>query len=69
SSGQIDEWYSAAMAAGAEGGKLCGAGGGGFLMFIVRPERQAAVCGTLANLMGMRVGYEAHGSHIVPLHD
>ena len=33
SNGQIDEWYDAAMANGALGGKLIGAGGGGFLMF------------------------------------
>ncbi|MGH7873356.1 MAG: GHMP kinase, partial [Candidatus Binatia bacterium] len=44
STSEIDEWYRMAIEAGAEGGKLCGAGGGGFLLFIVKPERQAAVC-------------------------
>jgi len=33
SNSQIDQWYEAAMNAGAYGGKLCGAGGGGFLLF------------------------------------
>ena len=48
----IDEAYQAAIDAGAEGGKLLGAGGGGFLMFLAPPERHesireraAAVCG------------------------
>lgn len=40
---QIDLAYDAAMHAGALGGKLCGAGGGGFLLFIVPPDRQEAV--------------------------
>src|SRR5215203_943042 len=40
SSERIDDWYQAAMEAGAIGGKLCGAGGGGFLLFIVEPERR-----------------------------
>ena len=35
---RIDQWYDTAMTAGAEGGKLCGAGQGGFLLLLVRPE-------------------------------
>jgi D-glycero-alpha-D-manno-heptose-7-phosphate kinase len=62
---QIDRWYEAAMEAGAEGGKLCGAGGGGFLMFIVPPVHQPAVCAALSELTLMRVGPESHGSHII----
>ena len=38
----IDELYAAALDAGAIGGKLLGAGGGGFLLLFVKPERQAA---------------------------
>jgi D-glycero-alpha-D-manno-heptose-7-phosphate kinase len=64
STGQIDEWYQRAMDAGAEGGKLCGAGGGGFLLFIVRPERQAAVCRTLSGLKQVPVAPEVHGSQV-----
>jgi D-glycero-alpha-D-manno-heptose-7-phosphate kinase len=40
---QYDEWYNAACDAGAWGGKLCGAGGGGFLLFLAPPERHAAI--------------------------
>jgi D-glycero-alpha-D-manno-heptose-7-phosphate kinase len=64
STNQIDECYEKAMAAGAEGGKLCGAGGGGFLMFIVRPENQAAVCRALGDLKRVPVSPEAHGSQM-----
>lgn len=40
---QIDQWYAQARQAGAWGGKLCGAGGGGFLVFLAPPERHAAI--------------------------
>lgn len=40
SNGKIDEWYSLAMANGAVGGKLIGAGGGGFLMFYTEDKTQ-----------------------------
>jgi D-glycero-alpha-D-manno-heptose-7-phosphate kinase len=61
---QIDQWYDAAMAAGAEGGKLCGAGGGGFLLFIARPEKHDAVCGALAGLTQVPVVHEVQGSQV-----
>jgi D-glycero-alpha-D-manno-heptose-7-phosphate kinase len=44
---QIDAWYRTAYAAGAWGGKLCGAGGGGFLLFLAPPERHAAIVAAL----------------------
>jgi D-glycero-alpha-D-manno-heptose-7-phosphate kinase len=62
---QIDRWYERALSAGAEGGKLCGAGGGGFLMFVVQPERQAAVRSALAELEEIEIGHETHGSEVV----
>lgn len=62
---QIDRWYDAALEAGAEGGKLCGAGGGGFLLFMVPPERQDAVRRTLDELMELPMRYESHGSQVV----
>ncbi|CAN5895604.1 GHMP kinase [soil metagenome] len=62
---RIDEWYGRAVEAGAEGGKLCGAGGGGFLLFIVRPEHQDAVRGALEELVELPVEQETHGSMIV----
>jgi len=40
---RIDAWYRAARWEGAWGGKLCGAGGGGFLLFLAPPERHAAI--------------------------
>ena len=61
---QIDEWYRVAREAGAEGGKICGAGGGGFLLFIVKPERQAAVCEALRSLTQVPVAPEVHGSQV-----
>jgi D-glycero-alpha-D-manno-heptose-7-phosphate kinase len=62
---QIDCWYNRAQQAGAYGGKLCGAGGGGFLLFIVAPEKQDAVRAALAGLIEVPVRYEVHGSHVV----
>ena len=62
---QIDTWYRRARQAGALGGKLCGAGGGGFLLFIVPPERQESVRRALPDLREVSVGPEAHGSHVL----
>lgn len=67
---QIDCWYEAAMAAGAAGGKLCGAGGAGFLLFIVPPERQDAVREALSDLTEMPAQHESHGSQLMlPFND
>jgi D-glycero-alpha-D-manno-heptose-7-phosphate kinase len=62
---EIDEWYEVALKAGAVGGKLCGAGGGGFLLFIAPPERHVSVRSALANLRAVSVGPEVHGSQIL----
>jgi D-glycero-alpha-D-manno-heptose-7-phosphate kinase len=62
---QIDCWYQAALTAGALGGKLCGAGGGGFLLFVVPPDRQPAVRRALRDLVEMPVQPEVHGSRVV----
>jgi len=62
---QIDAWYDQAKQAGAVGGKLCGAGGGGFLLFVVSPDRQPAVRQALSSLQEVKVGPEAHGSKIL----
>ncbi|MEQ8850662.1 MAG: hypothetical protein RIB32_02655 [Phycisphaerales bacterium] len=40
---RIDEWYTAARKAGAQGGKLLGAGGGGFLLVMAPPEKHEAI--------------------------
>lgn len=61
---QIDRWYDAAMSAGAAGGKLCGAGGGGFLLFIAAPEKHDAVRRALGGLTQVPVVHEVHGSQV-----
>jgi D-glycero-alpha-D-manno-heptose-7-phosphate kinase len=61
---QIDEWYRSAIEAGADGGKLCGAGGGGFLLFIARPEKQPLVRQALARLTQVPVQHEVYGSQV-----
>jgi D-glycero-alpha-D-manno-heptose-7-phosphate kinase len=62
---EIDRYYARAIEAGAEGGKLCGAGGGGFLMFIVKPEKRDQVRQTLSELAFVPLGYEVHGSRVL----
>jgi D-glycero-alpha-D-manno-heptose-7-phosphate kinase len=62
---RVDEIYHAAMAAGAAGGKLLGAGGGGFLAFIIRPERRAAVNNALRGLIQVSVDIDPDGSRIM----
>lgn len=65
SNAQINLWYDRAMAAGAEGGKLCGAGGGGFLMFVVLPENRLRVREGLSDLTHVSLDYEVHGSRVL----
>lgn len=65
SSTEIDCWYERAQRSGAIGGKLCGAGGGGFLLFIVPPDRQDAVRRAMSGLSEVPIRYEVHGSHLV----
>jgi D-glycero-alpha-D-manno-heptose-7-phosphate kinase len=62
---QIDTWYEQATNAGADGGKLLGAGGGGFLLFIVEPERQDAIRRALPGLNEVPISYEVHGSRVL----
>lgn len=65
SSDTIDETYDAGIAAGALGGKLLGAGGGGFIAFFVPPDRQAAVRARLAHMQEVEFRINAAGSHII----
>jgi D-glycero-alpha-D-manno-heptose-7-phosphate kinase len=65
SNDQVDAWYGMAKEAGALGGKLCGAGGGGFLLFVVNPENQQDVRHALSSLVELPIGYEAQGSRIL----
>jgi D-glycero-alpha-D-manno-heptose-7-phosphate kinase len=64
-SSQIDQWYARAREGGALGGKLCGAGGGGFLMFLVEPACQDSVRSALGDLKEVSVRHEVHGSQIL----
>jgi D-glycero-alpha-D-manno-heptose-7-phosphate kinase len=50
SNAQIDGWYAEAKAAGASGGKITGAGGGGFLLLYAEPERRRAVIARMNDL-------------------
>ena len=61
----IDRWYQLACQAGALGGKLCGAGGGGFLLFLVPPARQEQVRRAMGELKEISVEAEVHGSQIL----
>jgi D-glycero-alpha-D-manno-heptose-7-phosphate kinase len=65
SSPAIDGIYDAALAAGASGGKLLGAGGGGFMVFLVKPQKRAAVLKALSGLVAVDVGFDQAGSQIV----
>ena len=64
SSGVIDEYYERARKAGALGGKLLGAGGGGFLLFYVEKEHQDAVAESLKDLYRMHFKLETGGTRI-----
>jgi D-glycero-alpha-D-manno-heptose-7-phosphate kinase len=64
----IDEAYQAAIDAGAEGGKLLGAGGGGFLMFLAPPERHDSIRGALPQLRETPFRFTAGGSRIIFVH-
>ena len=67
---QIDDWYQRAMACGAYGGKIAGAGNGGFMLLIVDREHQPSVRTALAELTEVSVRPEVHGSQILlPLMD
>ena len=65
STGTIDEQYDKAIKAGALGGKLLGAGGGGFLLFYVPIEKQGAVREALANQMYVPFKFENDGTKII----
>ena len=56
SSGPIDEVYAAAKAFGVLGGKVSGAGGGGFMMFLVEPTRREALKRLLTGFGGTAQG-------------
>jgi D-glycero-alpha-D-manno-heptose-7-phosphate kinase len=70
----IDDIYEAAQRAGALGGKLLGAGGGGFMLLFAKPDRHAQIREALPGLLEVPFRFEGLGSQIVfyqqetPLH-
>ncbi len=65
STASIDEIYQAGIDAGALGGKLLGAGGGGFMLFFVTPERRQALRARLSNLLCVPFKFSNKGSEVV----
>lgn len=62
---QIEAWYEKALKAGALGGKLLGAGGGGCLLFYCPYRRQDAVRAALSDLQEIHFQFEEEGSKII----
>lgn len=61
----IDAIYDTAVKAGASGGKLLGAGGGGFMLFFCEPEKQGAVRNALSDLNHVPFKFEREGTKII----
>ena len=61
----IDMLYEKGLAAGALGGKLLGAGGGGFLLFYVRPEKQSSVLQAMDGVLHIPFRFENGGSRVI----
>lgn len=65
SNGSIDELYATAIKAGALGGKLLGAGGGGFLLFYCEKEKQDSLKKALDQLMIVPFNFENEGTQVL----
>jgi len=65
SNGEIDDIYATALSAGAVGGKLLGAGGGGFLLIFAPPENHAVLKVKLNNLLEIPFRFERSGSQVI----
>ena len=65
STNSIDALYAVGMKAGALGGKLLGAGGGGFLIFYVQPDKQEAVRKAMKDLMHIPFAFEDGGTRVI----
>ena len=62
---QIDEWYQLAISNGAIGGKLVGAGGGGFLMFMAKDRNQLRKAMSGAGLEEVRFKFDFEGTKVM----
>ncbi len=65
SNAHVDGIYDAAIEAGAIGGKILGAGGGGFMVLFVPPERQQRVREKLKDFIHVPFRFESTGSQII----
>jgi D-glycero-alpha-D-manno-heptose-7-phosphate kinase len=65
SNANIDEIYQAGLSAGALGGKLLGAGGGGFMLFFVPPEKREALRERLRKLLCVPFTFSTKGSDVI----
>jgi D-glycero-alpha-D-manno-heptose-7-phosphate kinase len=62
---QIDGWYKKGILAGATGGKLLGAGNGGFMMFFAPKEKHAKITKAMKDLQRVPFSFDNGGSKIV----
>ena len=65
SNSKIDQWYELAMKNGAMGGKLVGAGGGGFLMFMAKDRNKLRHAMTAAGLEEVRFKFDFEGTKVI----
>ena len=65
---EIEEMYDLALSAGASGGKICGAGGGGFLLLFCDPAHHKAVRQALAHYRELPIALDPDGSKIIFQH-
>lgn len=65
SNNEIDDLYEGARECGAIGGKITGAGGGGFMLLYASPDAQARIRDRYSNLISVDVSFESNGSQVV----
>ena len=61
---QIDKWYQLGISAGAKGGKLLGAGNGGFIMFFAPREKHLDIIKVMRELREIPFSFDTNGSQI-----
>jgi D-glycero-alpha-D-manno-heptose-7-phosphate kinase len=69
SNDHIDKIYETALKSGAVGGKLLGAGGGGFMLFYCEPKNQHRLTKALSGLKAVEFRFENEGSKIIYIGD